>query len=257
MDKPLEDLDRHFQLPAIRSIDRSRPLLWLRMGWEDLRSNPVPSLAYGMLVAIAGYLILAYASNMPHLFTAAVSGFFLIGPIMAAGLYVIAEQREQGHAIGFTASLKALRGHGEQLMFYGLFLALGLVAWERLSAILFALFSDPTIGNATHFFRDIFLSGAHLGFLTAYTLFGAVIAMTVFAVSVVAIPMLMHRQTDIATAMMTSLRAVAVNLPAMALWAALIVAGVLIGFATMLIGMVVVLPILGYASWHAYRDMVE
>lgn len=257
MDKPLNSLDRHFQLPGVRKLDASRPMAWLRMGWEDLRGNPVPSVTYGVLFALAGYLILGFASEMPYLFTAAVSGFFLIGPIAAAGLYEIARREEQGEVIGFTDSLRGLRGHGDQLLFFGVFLAIVLLSWERLSAILFALFGHGESAVVGSFFRDIFLSGGHLDFVAAYVVFGGILAAVVFALSAVAIPLLMHRDTDIVTAMMSSARAVANNLRVMTLWAVIIVALIAIGFATLMIGMVVILPVLGFASWHAYRELIE
>jgi uncharacterized membrane protein len=257
MDQHIKPLDQHFQLPHVHKIDRARPLTWLRMGWEDLRGNPVASMTYGVLFALVGGLILSLADDMPYLFTAAVSGLFLIGPIAAAGLYEIARREEQGEVIGFAESLRGLRGHSDQLLFFGVFLAVVLLSWERLSAILFALFGQAETAVISSFFRDIFLSGAHLDFVMAYVVFGGVLAAVVFAMSVIAIPMLMHRDTDVVTAMMTSVRTVATNPSAMFVWAALIVGLIAIGFATLMIGMVVVLPVLGYASWHAYRDLVE
>lgn len=257
MDQHLNPLDQHFDLPHVRRIDSTRAFAWLRMGWADLKGNPVASLAYGALLAIAGGLILSLANGMPYLFVTAVSGFFLIGPVAAAGLYEIARREEQGQIVGFMDSLRGLRGHSDQLLFFGVFLAVVLLSWERLSAILFALFDYGDTAMVGHFFRDIFLSGAHLDFVAAYVVLGGALAAVVFMLSAIAIPMLMHRDTDIVTAMMTSVRAVSGNLRAMALWAALIVGLIAIGFATAMIGMVVILPVLGYASWHAYRELVE
>lgn len=257
MDQHLNPLDRHFDLPHVRRIDSMRPLVWLRTGWQDLRDNPAASLAYGVLLALAGSLILSLADDMPYLFVAAVSGFLLIGPVVAAGLYEIARRGEQGQAIGFIDSLRGLRGHSDQLLFFGAFLAIVMLSWERLSAILFALFGHDETAAVGSFFRDIFLSGTHLDFVAAYVVLGGIVAAVVFMLSAVAIPMLMHRDTDIITAMMSSARAVSGNLRAMALWAALIVALTAIGFATMMIGMIVIMPVLGYASWHAYRELIE
>ena len=257
MDQHLNPLDQHFDLPHVCRIDGTRPLAWLRMGWQDLKGNLVASLAYGILLAVVGALILSLASDMPYLFVAAVSGFLVIGPIAAAGLYEIARRSEQGQVIGFTDSLRGLRGNGDQLLFFGAFLAIVMLSWERLSAILFALFGHGETVAVGSFFRDLFLSGAHLNFVAAYVLLGGIVAAVVFMLSAVAIPMLMHRDTDIITAMMSSARAVSGNLRAMALWAALIVGLIAVGFATLMIGMIVILPVLGYASWHAYRELIE
>jgi len=257
MDNPYNALDRHFHLPHVRHVDASRPLRWLSRGWGDLRENLGASLPYGLAFAIAGYLLLSYATDLPYLFTAAISGFFLVGPLAAAGFYEISRRHQQGESVSFAQSLRGLRQHTNHLLYYGVFLAVVLLSWERLSAILFALFYQggyPDLGN---FFRDVFLSGDYLQFVVSYIVIGGALAALVFALSVVSVPMLMDRDVDIVTAMMTSTRAVATNLSAMAIWAALIVALIAVGFATMMVGMVILLPLLGHATWHAYKDLIE
>lgn len=257
MDKPFSSLDRYFHLPHVRQVDASRPLVWLRMGWDDMRANLGASLTYGLIFAIIGYLILAYATDLPYLFTAAISGFFLVGPLAAAGLYEISRRHERGESASFADSVRGLREHGDHLLYYGALLAFGLLGWERMSAILFALFYRGVAPDLNNFFRDVFLSGDYTYFVVSYMTVGGAIAAVVFALSAVSVPMLMDRKSDIATAMMTSVRAVSVNLGAMAVWAALIVVLVGVGFATMMIGMVALLPLLGHATWHAYKDLVE
>ncbi|MCK2089562.1 DUF2189 domain-containing protein [Thauera aromatica] len=257
MDKPFETLEQHFHLPHVREVGIDRPLLWLRAGWEDMRENLGASLSYGVILAALGYLLLSYAAGLPYLFTAAISGFFLIGPVAAAGLYEISRQHEQGHPVSFLGSLRGLRGHADGLAYFGAFLAIALIGWERISAVLFALFYDGNVADLSNFFRSVFLSGEHLPFVAAYLVVGAILATVVFALSVTAVPMLIDRKVDIVTAAMASLRAVAVNPAAMALWAAIIVGLVAVGFATMMVGMVILLPLLGHASWHAYRELMR
>lgn len=257
MDKTFSTLDRHFHLPHIRQVDADRPLAWLRLGWNDMRDNLAASLAYGAIFSLIGYLILAYATHLPYLFTAAISGFFLVGPLAAAGLYEISRCHERGEPASFAASLRGLARNGDHLLYYGAFLAFALISWERISAILFALFYQGAAPDLGNFFSDVFLSGNYTHFVVSYLVVGGAIAAIIFALSVVSVPMLMDRDADIATAMMTSLRSVGLNLGAMAVWAALIVALVAIGFATMMIGMIVLLPLLGHATWHAYRDLIE
>lgn len=257
MDKPFENLEQHFHLPHVREVGIDRPLLWLRAGWEDMRENLGASLSYGVILAALGYLILSYAAGLPYLFTAAISGFFLIGPIAAAGLYEISRQHELGHPVSFFGSLRGLRGHADSLAYFGAFLAIALIGWERISAVLFALFYDGNVADLSNFFRSVFLSGEHLSFVAAYLVLGAILATVVFALSVTAVPMLIDRKVDIVTAAMASLRAVAVNPAAMAVWAAIIVGLVAVGFATMMVGMVILLPLLGHASWHAYRELMR
>jgi uncharacterized membrane protein len=257
MDKPFNTLEQHFHLPHVREIEASRPLQWLRMGWDDMRENLAASISYGVILAAIGYLILSYATDKPYLFTAAVSGFFLVGPLAAAGLYEISRRHEHGHAVTFMQSIQGLRRHADSLMYVGAFMAITLISWERLSAIMFALFYQGEVAEVSNFFRSVFLSGEHLPFVAAYLLAGGILAALVFSLMAISIPMLMDRDTDAVTAAMSSLRAVGVNFPARALWAAIIVALVAVGFATMMIGMVILLPLLGHATWHAYRDMLR
>lgn len=257
MDKSMGTLEHHFHLPQIREVDPARPFRWLRMGWSDMTANLGASLTYGIFFAAIGYAILAYASDRPYLFTAAISGFFLVGPIAAAGLYEISRRHENGEPSSFASSLRGLMRHGDSLMYFGLFLAITLIGWERISAILFALFYQGNVPELSNFFNEVFLSGDYTHFVVAYMVIGGALAGVVFALSAIAIPMLMDRDSDAISAAMTSARAVGVNLGAMAVWAAIIVALVAIGFATMMIGMVILLPLLGHATWHAYRDLIH
>ncbi|HNQ75115.1 MAG TPA: DUF2189 domain-containing protein [Pseudothauera hydrothermalis] len=257
MDHSYHPLDHHFQLPHVRRVATAAPLHWLRLGWEDLRANPLASLTHGAILSIIGYLILAYAANKPYLFTAAISGFLLIGPLAAAGLYEISRRRELGERIGWAESIRALGRHRANLFYCGIMLAFMLIAWERISAILFALLYSGNLPEVSNLLRDVFLNSEQLRFTLAWLGVGAALAALVFALMVVAIPMLMARDTDIATAMMSSLRAVSVNPGAMALLAALIVIAMAVGFATLMVGMVVLLPLLGHATWHAYRELIE
>ncbi|MCW5581745.1 MAG: DUF2189 domain-containing protein, partial [Luteimonas sp.] len=123
--------------------------------------------------------------------------------------------------------------------------------------ILFALFYRGEVSNVTNFVSGILGSGDNLYFLAAYVVVGAVLAIVVFSLSAIAVPMVLDRDTDTITAAMTSLRAVQTNFDTMMLWALLIVVLVGIGFATMMIGMAVLLPLVGHATWHAYRDVVR
>jgi len=257
MAKSLPMLDRHFDLPDINEVEASRPFLWLAEGWNDMRDNLVASLSYGLFYAVLGYFILAYVHDMPYLFTAALSGYFLVGPIAAAGLYEISRRHEQGQRVNFLQSLAGLRHHRDSLLYFGVALLITVIAWERLSAILFALLYRGDAPDFSRFLADLFLSGDYAPFVLGYLLVGGALAIVVYVLSVVSVPMLMDRDVDVITAAMTSTRAVAQNLAALSLWAALIVILMAIGFATFMIGMVVTLPLVGHASWHAYRDLVR
>lgn len=252
-DLPAQD----FVLPRIRPIPRSRPLAWLRQGWGDLRANPLPSLAYGLLFALGGDLILLAALDHPHLLTVAISGFFLVAPLLAAGLYELSRARAQGEKPLFIDTLRCYRRNGQSLALFGLFLALVTLLWERFSAIAFALVGATSAASGSAYLGELLFSGEHLAFTATWLVLGGLLAWFVYALAVLSVPYMLDRDVDVATAMMASLRAMLTNPVPLLLWAAIIVTLTLIGFATLLFGLVVLLPVLGHASWHAYRDLVE
>lgn len=246
-----------FDLPAVRTVSWSQPLRWLAAGWSDLRANPLPSLAYGLLFAIGGDLIILAVLGHPHLVTVAISGFFLVAPLLAAGLYELSRARASGERLMFVDSLRCFRRNSQSLALFGLLLALAALLWERFTAIAFALLASDTGGNAIPYLTRIITSGEHTAFLATWFGLGAVLALFVFAIAVVSVPMMLDRDADIATAMMSSLRAFLASPGPLLGWAALIVALTAAGFATLLFGLVILMPLLGHASWHAYRDLVE
>ena len=248
---------RGLPLPRIRHVAAAQPLSWLKAGWQDLRANPLPSLAYGLLFALGGDLIILAALEHPHLISVAISGFFLVAPLLAAGLYELSRSHGEGEKLLFIDSLRCFRRNGQSLAFFGLFLGLTMLFWERVSAVAFALIAIDTPAMASAYLSDILLNGEHFTFTLTWLLAGGLLALFVFAISVVAVPMMLDHDTDAVTAATTSLRAFSQNLPALLLWAGLIVGLTLFGFATLLFGLVIIMPILGHASWHAYRDLVE
>ena len=257
-DSPVQrEFGKHFDLPAIRRVSPGRPFAWLALGWRDMRSNLGESLGYGLAVAALGWLIWAYARGQPQLLTASVTSFFLVAPLLAAGIYEISRRQELGMSTSFGESLQAWRRSGGALAQFGFELVILVIFWERLSAILFALSYGGEAPDLQAFFRDAFLSGNYPLFVLAYVGVGAVFAAIVFVVSAVSIPLLLDRNGDIYTAMATSFLAVARNLTVMAIWAALIVILVAIGFGTLLFGLIVIFPVLGHATWHAYREMTQ
>ena len=214
------EFDQHFDLPTIRSITPGRPFAWLALGLRDMRENLVESLAYGTVVAIAGWLIWAYTKDRPQLFTTSVTSFFLIAPLLAAGLYEISRRQERN--IHNTSANRCRLGCSGGACTFGS-RVLWAIFWERLSAILFALSYKGEAPDVQTFFRDVFLSGNYPEVVLAYLAVGTVFAAVVFVVSAISIPMLLARNGDIYTAMATSFLAVTRNIPAMLIWAALIV----------------------------------
>lgn len=246
--------DTHFA-PAAR-ISLTRPFLWLRDGWDDLLYNPGASLAYGLLVSVLGALILSFWRH-PFMIAASISAFLLVGPLLTTGLCELSRLRAQGERGNFDSSLTALtRNRSAMTRFTGELLVLS-VAWFALSALTLSL----TPGDVGPSVRDTIWGGALEQVTSAQTLsyvvVGGILACVVFARSVVSVPLIIDRQTDAKTAVRTSLRVTLAHLPTMLLWAGLIVVLVGLGFATFLIGMVVVFPLLGHATWHAYEDLVR
>jgi len=240
-------------LPASRRVAASAPWRWLGAGWRDLRANPLPSLAYGLQFALAGDLILLAALDTPHLAAVAVSGFLLVAPLLAAGLYELSRARERGEALLYIDSWRVFRRHGESLALYGLLALIAALFWERLSAVAFALLA----GNADGLSLGALAASANLPLLAAWLTLGGLLAGLVFVLSVVCVPLIIDRDCDVATALAASLHVCRRNPGPLLLWAALLAGLTLLGFATLLCGLIAIMPLLGHASWHAYRDLVE
>jgi len=239
----------------IRHIPVGRPLEWLNRGWEDLRAIGMPGIAHGALIAVLGGILLMLGSTHLYLTAAAVTGYLLVGPLMTTGLCELARRRAARESLGFDESLQALGRNPEGLTHFGYVLALVALVWFSLSAVLL----QSVFGGETPRLAVVLWGGSASvsprQFL-AYVGCGAVLAGMVFAVSVVAVPLIIDRHATASEAIRASIRATLANLPAMILWAGLIVGLTVIGFVTLLVGMVVVTPLLGYATWHAYRDLI-
>jgi uncharacterized membrane protein len=239
----------------IRHVPVDRPLEWLNLGWDDLKAIGAPGLAHGALIAILGAVLLMLGSSHLYLTAAAVTGYLLVGPVMTTGLCELARRHNAREPLGFDESLQALTRNSEALTHFGGFLALIALVWFALSAVLLqSAFSTATPSLAVALWGG---SGTITPRqLWAYVGCGAVLAGIVFAVSVVAVPLIIDRHASASEAMRASIRATLANLPAMLVWAGLIVGLTVIGFVTLLLGMVLIAPLMGYATWHAYRDLI-
>lgn len=219
---------------------------------------PVFSLSYGLAIfGISALLTLAlFKLNTPFLLLPMLAGFALVAPMMGAGLYEISRRIETGEPIGLTIGFQGIARNRSQFGLMGLLLLLIHLAWIRTATLLFALFyglRDITVISLLDFLLTPALS---LPFLIVGTAIGASLAALTFAVSCVALPMLMDREVSIVTAVSTSFMAVRLNWPAMALWAGLIVFAVAVSIATFYVGFILLMPLIGHATWHAYRDLV-
>lgn len=243
------------QFPAIRDIPLRAPLDWLARGWADLRDCPGPSLFYGLCFAGMGLLLKLVFSNAYEYLSALASGFLLLGPFLAIGLYEISRRRERGEKCTLAPTLSAWRANAAGIGLFSLILIVVFLVWARASLVVFALFYTSEMPTLAGFFRQVFSVG-NLGFLAVYFAVGFVFAAIVFALSAISIPLMLDRNQDTVTAMIASVLALGRNLPAMAAWAALIVLLTALGLATLFIGLIVAMPLIGHATWHAYRDLV-
>lgn len=244
-------------LPQVAHIAALRPFTWLKLGWEDLRHNPGPSIAHGLLLVGVGWLILLLFSAQIGLLATAVSGYLLVGPIFGAVFYELSRLRAAGQAATFDASLDGALINGKRLAHLGVVLAILAILWALLSGLLFErAFGGIPPSVRDNFYRTI-ADWTYPEFFVTYLTTGAVFALLAFMVSVLSAPMIFDRAEDTNRSILTSLKAVAVNPAAMAVWAGLIAALTAIGFATFLLGLAVVLPLLGHATWHAYRDLIS
>jgi uncharacterized membrane protein len=256
-------LDRHSlahrapgALPQVRSISVDRPFQWLRLGWRDVMRTPGPSLGLGVLVAAVGMLLTTAAWKATYIAPALLGGFLLVGPFLAITLYGLARELEEGQAVDLRASLHAMRANAGSIALFGLMLALAYIFWERSAAIVFALYYRGEALHLSQLMTELF-SGQYLGLMLLFMAAGALLAAVVFAFSVASAPMLVDRPVDVITATLTSLHCCVRNPRAMLLWATLIAGLTLVGFATLMLGLIFIFPLLAHASWHAYRDMVE
>lgn len=232
-----------------RRLDAGAPLRWVRMGWADYRRAPAQSLGYGIAIVVLSWMVtgigLAYGSYWAVFIL--LSGFVFVAPLLAIGLYAISRQLEHGEPPSFARSLdEPGRRLGTTLVF-ALALLVVFLLWARAASMVHVFF--PVHGT---------LDLAQLAtFLAIGSAVGAVFALLTFVFSAYSLPMICDREADAITAIVTSVNAVLRNRPAMAVWVLLIALLTGLGLATALLGLAITIPVLGYATWHAYRDTID
>lgn len=246
-------------LPEIRSVSIERPWVWLNAGWRDMMSAPGISFSYGVLAVVSSFVLLAwlFMQDMSYLILPLAGGFLLVGPIFAVGLYETSRRLEDHASPSMGQVFMAYRRNGPQLAFIGMALLLVFMAWIRLAFLIFMLFFSADPPALDNLVDKMFFSDVTLPFLVVGTLAGGVMAAVAFSISIVAIPMLLDRQVDAFTAMATSISVVRDNPRSMAVWGGLIALFTAAGIATGFVGLLLTFPLIGHASWHAYRDLVR
>jgi uncharacterized membrane protein len=243
----------------VRRVAPERPWAWLAAGWKDFLAAPGFGLLYGLMFTLggAGLTLLFWWLDIFWSILPLAAGFMLVAPVLAVGLYETSRRLESGGSVRAADAFGAWWRYVPRLAPMGLVLTLFLMAWARFAQIVFALFFS---GNPPRpepaYVVDLFLSPTSIPFLLIGCAIGGVLAAFVFAISVVSIPVMMDRDINVVSAIGLSLATVKRNFWVMALWAWLIVLFAGAGIATLYLGLMVTLPILGHATWHAYRDLI-
>jgi uncharacterized membrane protein len=253
--------------PRVRSIAMLQPLQWLVLAWRDMARCGWVSFAHGLVLALLGWAILLLAHDRFWLLAGALSGFLVIAPVLATSLYALSRALERGEKADFQLVLRVWtswqQSHANKwgndywaLVQFGSLLALAALGWMLTSAAFVTLFTPTPVHSPIEFMRHVMLAKDSYIFELWLGL-GGLLAAPIFASSAVAIPLLLDRRLTLLQAVLTSWRAVLENPAPMAFWAFLIMGFTLLGLASLLLGLIAIMPMLGHASWHAYRDLVD
>ena len=242
------------ELP-LRRLGPGDPFRWLAAGWRDFRRCPWIGLFYGGSFAAMGGLLMLVFRGAPAYTLALSAGFLLVGPFLCMGLYQASAALERGERPTLVASLTAWRARAGTLGIFGFVLLVLELLWGRASLVVFALSFDgmPDFRGSLL----ALLAPDNLGFIVAYLAVGGAFASLIYAISVIAIPMILDRHVDAISAALLSLRLVLTQPLVMGLWAALIALIVFVAMLPFFLGLLVAAPVLGHASWHAYRMALD
>ncbi len=243
-------------LVALRPLALTDPFRWLARGTRDFLRAPAIGLFFGGCFVAMGWALLIVFESAPAYVIGLSAGFLLVGPFLCMGLYHVSDRLERGERPRLVDAAMAWRRKLDTLAIFGVVLLVLEMLWARASLVVFALSFSGTMPDFAGSLKKL-VDPKNLEFILAWTALGGVFATVIFAVSVVSIPMILDRRTDAITAGLTSIRLVLdqpfVLLPWAAIITILVVLAMLPGFA----GLLVVGPVLGHASWHAYRAAVE
>lgn len=243
-------------LKEIVSLRLRDPFRWLLLGWRDLMAAKGISFFYGVCFFLMAVVLGAVFRSKPEYAMTIASGCLLVGPFLAMGLYEVSRRREQGMTPELGASLTCWDAHIRSMGMLMLVLIVLELLWGRASLVVFAVFFNTGMPSTTGVLRAVF-NPDNWEFLAVYLVVGGVFAGLVYSVAVVSIPMILDRDTDAISASITSLQVVFGNTAVMLLWGALLTGLVVVALIPWGLGLLIVSPWLGHASWHAYRGSVR
>ncbi|MGE0237244.1 MAG: DUF2189 domain-containing protein [Parvibaculaceae bacterium] len=241
-----------------RNLPAGAAFAWVKAGWRDFLDHPGASLVYGIAVfAVSVFIVWSlFALGYDYILFPALAGFMVMGPLVAIGLYQKSRAIANGEPVSLARMIFVRPRSGAQIWFTGAILCGLMLLWMRAAVLIYALFFGLTpFPGLDHITTMLFTSWTGWAMLAVGSAVGGLFAAFSFAISTFSIPMLLDEETDAFTAMGTSISLVWNNLPVMLTWGVLVLALFLLGVATALIGLIVVFPLLGHATWHAYKAM--
>jgi uncharacterized membrane protein len=246
-------------VPEINEVDLSDLRASLALGWQDFRRAPLLGLAFSAVYVLGGWLIFWAATTEGQIWWTlpASAGFPILGPFIACGFYEISRRLESGQALNAAEVFGVIfRQKDRQIPAIAAVIVVYFLFWNFLSHMIFALFlGNATMTNISSSFA-VFLTPEGMLMLAIGTSVGAVFAALLFSLTVVSLPMLLDREVDFVTAMLTSLALVQANPRVMLGWGAVIGACLFLGMLPGFLGLFLVLPLFGHASWHLYRRAI-
>ncbi len=240
----------------MRLLGLGAPFRWLDRGWQDLVSHPAIALFYGCSFFAMAHILALVFRHKPEYTLSMISGCLLIGPFLAMGLYEVSRRKEQGEQPDLGASLTCWDKHIPSMAMLVLVLMVLELLWGRASLVVFAVFFNTGMPSTTGVLEAVF-NPQNIEFVMVYLAVGGFFAALVYGLSVVSIPMILDRDTDAISAVLTSMRVVFSNTAVMLLWGFVLSVLVLGALWPWGLGIILVGPWLGHASWHAYRGSVE
>lgn len=243
-------------LKEVVALRLSDPFRWLQRGSQDLLAEKGIALFYGLCFWLMAVVLGSVFRSRPEYAMSIASGCLLVGPFLAMGLYEVSRRRELKIKPELGASLTCWDDHVKSMGMLVLVLIVLELLWGRASLVVFAVFFNTGMPSTTGVIRAIF-NPENWEFLLVYLVVGGAFAGLVFSVAVVSIPMILDRDTDAISAAITSLQVVFGNLGVMVLWGVLLTVLVFVALLPWGAGLILVGPLLGHASWHAYRGSVR